>query len=185
MSDQVKKIVSKLTADKKKFSLMVGLIAVALLMWGRLLLKEVPRSATASPEQQVAGELLSGNSEAGGMSSYQRNVVYVEIPQSTNRDLFYLKRSIYVEDEKETGNGVSPGKSSAIPSDEQERIKAAATAFSGLRLETTIMGETPKALINGKLVGVGKNIAGFKVKQILSHSVVLERQGRDYRLDMH
>ena len=50
MSKVLKQTFRALTADKKKLSIVVVLLAMLLLLWGRLLLKRVPRTAVAEPE---------------------------------------------------------------------------------------------------------------------------------------
>ena len=54
MQDQLRQAWRQLTADKKKLGLMVGLMAVGLLLWGRLMLKQVPQVATADDGLAVA-----------------------------------------------------------------------------------------------------------------------------------
>lgn len=40
-----------LLADRKRLGLMCGVLTVGLLFWGRLLLKDVPKVATAEPAE--------------------------------------------------------------------------------------------------------------------------------------
>ena len=54
MQEQLQRAWRQLTADKKKLGLMVGLMAVGLLLWGRLMLKQVPQVATATDGSSVA-----------------------------------------------------------------------------------------------------------------------------------
>ena len=51
-----------------------------------------------------------------------------------------------------------------------------------LRLQTTVMGAKPRAVINGELVGEGDVIASFRVLRIEARRVVVEREG--IRLDI-
>ena len=51
MNEQLQKLWVTLKADKKKLALMALLISFGLLLWGRLLLKQVPQSAIAEPRQ--------------------------------------------------------------------------------------------------------------------------------------
>jgi hypothetical protein len=48
---------------------------------------------------------------------------------------------------------------------------------SQLRLQSTVMGGRPRALVNGQLLGEGDSIASFKVVRIESRKVLLEREG--------
>ena len=38
-----------LIADKKRLSMTLGLLAIGLLLWGRLLIKDLPKTAVADP----------------------------------------------------------------------------------------------------------------------------------------
>jgi len=46
-----------------------------------------------------------------------------------------------------------------------------------LRLETTMMGTKPKALINGQLVGEGEVVANFRVLKIEARRIIVGREG--------
>lgn len=46
-----------------------------------------------------------------------------------------------------------------------------------LKVQSTVMGASPKALINGELVGVGGVVASFRVAKIEPRKIVVEREG--------
>ena len=46
-----------------------------------------------------------------------------------------------------------------------------------LKVQTTVMGAQPKALINGDLVGEGDMVASFRISKIEARRVVVEREG--------
>jgi len=165
----------KLTADKKKLSLMVGLLAVALLLWGRLMLKQPPRTATAEPEPAAA---RSGYED---LSSFSLDTVYVDLPERLERNLFGLDPSAYENKPRNDEEAGVEDKSSPELADEQERIRETA---SRLRLRTTILGQAPRAVINGRALAPGETIEGFVVLEIRAREVVLEREGRRIRLAM-
>jgi hypothetical protein len=48
---------------------------------------------------------------------------------------------------------------------------------SQLRIQTILMGENPRALINGELVGEGDVAASFRVLRIEARRIVVEREG--------
>jgi hypothetical protein len=48
---------------------------------------------------------------------------------------------------------------------------------SQLRIQTILMGENPRALINGTLVGEGDVAASFRVLRIEARRLVVEREG--------
>jgi hypothetical protein len=99
MSAQTNQFLASLTADKKKLSMMCLLLMVGLLLWGRLLLKHVPRSAIADP---AVPALASAGSAPGAAGSPQpsaedavRPVVEVDLPKAPGRDLFALDGTRY------------------------------------------------------------------------------------------
>lgn len=50
MSQQLRKLGDVLAVDRKKLFVLVAMVLVAMLLWGRLLIKQVPRSAIAVPD---------------------------------------------------------------------------------------------------------------------------------------
>ncbi|MCC7351863.1 MAG: hypothetical protein IT446_14985 [Phycisphaerales bacterium] len=46
-----------------------------------------------------------------------------------------------------------------------------------LRLQSTIMGQKPKAMVNGKLVEEGDVVEGFRVLKIGARGIIVERDG--------
>ena len=79
-------------------------------------------------------------------------------------------------------------KSLALQADQRDKrenqqanyIKAAAQ----LKLQSTIMGPQPKALVNGELVGEGDVVAEFRVQKIEARRVIVEREGIRLEIQM-
>ena len=79
-------------------------------------------------------------------------------------------------------------KSLALQADQRDKrenqkanyIKAAAQ----LKLQSTIMGPLPKALVNGELVGEGDVVAEFRVVKIEARRVIVEREGIRLEIQM-
>ena len=59
-------------------------------------------------------------------------------------------------------------------------IKAAAE----MKLQSTIMGPQPKALVNGELVGEGDVVAEFRVVKIEARRMIIEREGIRLEIQM-
>ena len=57
------------------------------------------------------------------------------------------------------------------------RISSIRIAAEALKLESTIVGPTPGAIVNGQMVREGSNIAGFRVLKIEARQMVVEREG--------
>lgn len=53
-----------------------------------------------------------------------------------------------------------------------------------LKLQSTIMGPLPKALVNGELIGEGDVVASFRVLKIEARRVIIEREGIRLEIQM-
>lgn len=176
MKEQLNNFVEQLTADKKKLGLIVVLVAVGLLMWGRLLLKQVPQTASANDGPEVAVE--TGNSSDA--LDTKRSLVSLDIPQSLQRDLFLLDPSRYSPTSNKNDDD-DDQKSLSLSTDESLQT-AVVNAARGLQLQSVTLGDVPAAFINGRLVRVNGEIDGFKLLHCDERSAVLIRQGIKVRI---
>jgi len=171
MSASLKRLVKRMTANRKQFGFMVALVVVALLMWGRLLLKDVPRSAVASP-----GKSASKTPEAPELAdplSASRPEVVFQLPEPNPRDVFRLNPGEFARVEKP--NVIAAPNLTPEKSDEARRAEMSAK-LKDVKLQSTIMGERPAALINDRLFHEGSQpVPGFTVTRITQHSVFLKR----------
>lgn len=182
MSEMTHKVIGQLTADKKKLGLMVGLLAVGLLLWGRLLIKDVPRTATAEPTAKVvAAEPVSAR--ALEAESGPAVTVVVDLPGSLTRDMFALDTSVYPKAKNGEESSV-PAKAPIETPDKAYRVAKATEAARGLTLEGVILGDDSRVIINGQLLQEGQQIEGLTVYRIENRKVVLEMDGVYVRLGM-
>jgi hypothetical protein len=170
-----------LTANQRKVSLMIGLVGVGLLLWGRLLFKDVPRTALADPTDQAAASPAAPEARRAG-----RPVVRVVLSPRLERDLFALDARYYPA---RRGNPASieavtppaPDKFAPQTTDVQQQVL---DARHGLVLQTTILGDRPRAMINGQVMSPGDKIGGFTLRKVLPRGVILEMNGIEVRLEM-
>jgi hypothetical protein len=177
-----------LMADRKKMGIMVTLLAVALLLWGRLLLKRVPQTAVADPAIiqaiEAAREQASDKEDELTPQAFQRRVVIVDIPTFVTRDLF-APDGRDASSQVDEGNTATEEKSVENPADkDHQRRMAVRAAATGLTLQMTVEGDKPLALINDKLVGTGEPINGFTLIRVGGRWVLLEMNGIFVRLEM-
>ena len=66
----------------------------------------------------------------------------------------------------------------------QVLIENLARQASQLRLQSTIMGASPKAVIDGDLVGEGDVVANFRVLKIEPRRIIVEREGIKLEIQM-
>lgn len=186
MSPNMEKAIKQLTADKKKLSIVVVLLAVMLLLWGRLILKKVPKTATAKPAKVTSVEPDKKPEVKVTPKLDTEHVVYVDLPTSMTRDLFafdptgYPKSVSDVDDSERNPERKSDSDSSDVD-DTADRIKK---ALRGLTLQTTILGARPRAVINGQVLSPGDTIEGLTVREVHARGVVLELNGRRFKLEM-
>lgn len=189
MSRILKQLKRDLLADKRKLGLGVSLVAVALLLWGRLLLKDVPRTAIADPkpERRVAAAPPELKPPAGPKVETQREVV-VPLPRGGGRDLFAWDERFYPEAFPEPEKVSGADKSGSDPVDQNQQRREARRAVlaeaASLSLQSTMLGERRRALIGGVLLERGQSIRGFELIEVRARQVTLVKAGVEITLEM-
>ena len=144
----------------------LGLAAVGLLLWGRLILKEAPRTATADgPAYAWTQNVVPPDGESGPITA-EAPVTGVK-PGKLG---------------KNADRGGSRSKSESMGSDDSGQMQAAQTAAAELNLQGVTTGKVPVARIDGRLIRVGDTIQGFTLTACEGQSVTLERAGHVFRL---
>lgn len=171
MSQSLPKFVRRMMANRKQFGFMLALVVVALLMWGRVLLKDAPRTAVADPEAtpQAVQTLPPGATEP----ATKRTTVVVEISDQSSRNLFNLKSDEFAKVERPN---VIPSPNLVPEKSDEARRAELSAKLKDLKLKSTIMGERPAALMNDRLFHEGSEpVPGFTITRITQHSVFLKR----------
>jgi hypothetical protein len=79
-------------------------------------------------------------------------------------------------------------KSMALQADQRDKRENLIANFKDeaakLRLESTMMGPEPKAMVNGDLVGEGSVVANFRIVSIEARRIIVEREGIRLEIDM-
>jgi hypothetical protein len=175
MSSSLQRTWKKLTADKKRFGLMVSLLVVGLLMWGRLLLKQIPKSAVAQPgANQTEPEDMAG---VDGFRLDGRKTVSVSLSDVSERNLF----SLHDTDYKKMAEKSVPvaDKPNLPPKKTENEIRAEFRTqlqeqVAGLSLKTVVLGANPQALINDRIYPMGgQPLPGFVISKVTSRTVTL------------
>jgi hypothetical protein len=71
-----------------------------------------------------------------------------------------------------------------VKKERQILVENLARQASQLRLQSTIMGAAPKAVIDGGLVGEGDVVASFRVLRIEPRRIIVEREGIKLEIQM-
>lgn len=178
----------QLLADKRKLGLIMALMLVGLLLWGRLLLKNVPRTAVAVPDNAVAQQAPGPDSGAEALSHPLRPVVRIADFGPVTRDLFKFDPVFYPSISGSSVDMGSAGKSGDDPTDEQQQQMARELAVralaSALTLQTTMLGDPNRAMINGELLEEGQVIQGFSLRKVDLRRVTLVKDGIEVVLEM-
>ena len=182
----------ELRRDKKKTLIMMALGLVAAVMAGRLIVGRLGPSKASASQQVVATAQIampfSSSSAAGGSAEQaqaRRRDQYIEkIKSGITRDLFhYAPEAFPLTDREKVEVGAPKGTTPAPVDDKaiQEKVNdllqaRARSLAGGLKLQSTIIGSTPMAIINGRLLRVGQKIAQFTVTSVTNRKCVLETE---------
>ncbi|MAE60593.1 MAG: hypothetical protein CMJ49_04450 [Planctomycetaceae bacterium] len=176
-----------ITADKRKFGLVCTLMCVALLLWGRLLMKDVPLTATADDPTapSIAGAVPTPPADSA-LEGWP--VVHVDLVDEVSRDLFRPDPRYFQTEPEEDALSDDSGKSGPESDDEQDIARARQAvvreAAQSLSLQSTIHGNVSQALINGQLVSPGQSISGFTVVRVDERRVTVIKDGVEIVLEM-
>jgi hypothetical protein len=174
-------IMKSATADKRKLSLMLALLCLGLLLWGRLLIKDVPRTAEA--DGLAVASTVAVTPVTSTKEQTVRPLVEVSLTRQPHRDPFEINEEGYEKVERPKVVVAAP-KSEPKQADEPDIKSLVNKAAANLKLQSVMLGDKPRALINGELVSPGQRIDGFEVKQIRNRQVTLEKSGIVIVLDM-
>lgn len=185
MKKKLRRLWRQMTADKKKFGIMVTCMAVGLLLWGRLIfIENVPRVATADPTQSgSSGETLASASADSAAILKPLPEVAVALSEDLTLDLFAFRYSRYkpVPSRDIGRDGVQ---SDGLADDEQVRSEQLLELARELQLQSVIQGSVPMAVINGRVLRVGDSIEGFEIASFGPRSAKVTREGKSFVLRM-
>lgn len=179
MNQLIRDYIAELKGSPFKSGAVAILLATGLLLWGRLLLKEVPRTASAWQAASAVAENDTTNTRSNTRSD---GGVALAPPPPLTRDLFELDPSRYrrTQLEKESPTGEKLGELSP----EDSIREAVVSAARELTVHSVVEGEEPIVFINRKVLRAGDIIEGFTVLKIEPRSVILEREGIRVRLGL-
>lgn len=147
-------------AKKKQIIALAVLLTVLAVIWLSAALKDTPSAASGTPVSAPKPAAVNSASPVSDVRSAQRLQVQVQWPAMLIRDPFGFDEDEY--DQQQT-----------------ERPRIDQSAFE---LQGTILGDDPRALINGQAIRIGGTIRGAIVKKIEHGHVIIEIDGVDVRL---
>ena len=187
MKTKLNRMWRQATADKKKFGVLVTMVAIGLLLWGRLiLLEDVPKIATADDPNNPAQTAQTPDgqaTEAGDSAPVMPPLPSVEVALSEDLtlNLFAFRHNRYkpLPSEESEGNGAQL---SGLTDDERKRELV--ELARSLRLQSVIQGNSPATVINGEVLRVGDSIEGFELVSFNDRSAILTREGLKFKIKM-
>jgi hypothetical protein len=194
------KVTAALKSDPKRTGILTILGVVLLGMWGKMLIggKTGPTPAAAMTVAQAADpvSVISRRTSRNSDNSKLLEWVATPMPTSLQRNLFAINFDSFPKDPNAPTAPVVPSlpvegfwdqlaKSMQAQTDEkisrETRVAEIVEAAGGLRLQSIVMGASPKALVNGGMVGQGDVVASgstsFRVLKIEARRIVVEHEG--------
>jgi hypothetical protein len=195
------RLAAQARSDPKKATVLAVLVVVMGVMWARLVGGSAagPRAATASDVAAArsgaagptgAPDVLrgAGPANARALASLQEWVRKPIVPLS--RNLFVVNYDYFPQDGSKPAPLRAPhgdgfwdqvAKSMTQRADQKRErevlVENLRLQAAQLKVQSTVMGASPKALINGRLVGEGAVVASFRVSKIEARKIVVEREG--------
>jgi len=180
----------ELRRDKKKTIIMTGLVLVAAVVGGRLFVSSIgPGDASASSPEASTAEVATSSSDGASARRAQqelvarRNEYIAGIKPGITRDLFKFTPEAFALSKPQKPKVVTqqaptePAKPKMSFWAKWDKIRALARQRArALKLQSTIGGSPPAAIINGKLVCVGRRIGGFTVVSISARTCEIETE---------
>lgn len=194
----LRRIWIQVASDRKRFGLLCGVIAVALLLWSRIIIiSNVPRTAVADDEsesEEVASHLLGDL--AASENDASSGVTHITLERRPRRDPFVISNEHFPKPQSIDTTGEEQDKSAREPAEDAEAREARITArlrelVEGLSLEAVMSGPPPIALIDGEsyrvgdAVPAGANGTHFTLVEVGQRKVVLQFQERRLTLEMN
>ena len=197
------KLVAQAKADPKKATILGVLSVIMIFSWYRMAASggDSSSSSSAGPARASAsvmpvragGSLLPDNLRAptGVSATVQALLEWQRRPIAPlSRNLFVINYDFFPQDGSapaavhvQQGDGFWDhiAKSMTLRADQKrerevlvENLRAQALQ---LKLQSTVLGASPEALVNGQLVRVGDVVASFRVTKIEARRIVVEREG--------
>jgi hypothetical protein len=187
------KLVAGFRASPGKSSTVTGLAVILVIVWCRFFFGGHTPASASGATAQTASESLEPSS--GSMASHAAGETdslqqWARQPiRPLVRNPFAIPLDLYPRDTASAADNASSqtgywdlvGKSMSSRADQQEQrqilIDNVRIAAASLKLQSTVMGAHPGAMVSGTMVREGDNISGFRVVSIEARQVIVEREG--------
>ena len=182
----------QITADRRRFGILCAMCLVGLLLWARIIISKLPRTAVADEEAQASQAQGSTARDSDNKESGPRTVSLWQTPR---RDPFLIGDEYYPRPTNIPSLNAETGKSGPEHADDPQHAEARYVEYlraevAKLELEAVMTGN-PMAVINGRMYRPGSNVSppgnkelSFQLVEVSERSVILEVEGRRFTLVM-
>jgi hypothetical protein len=187
------KLIAGFRASPGKSSTVTGLAVILVFVWCRFIFGgHTPTAASAASalisdsQETTSGSLATAHvtGDPDSLQQWARQPIrpLIRNPFAIPLD-YYPRDSSAVADKAsaQTGYWDLVGKSMSSRADQQEQrqilIDNVRIAAASLKLQSTIMGAHPGAMVNGTMVREGDTVSGFRVLSIEARQIIVEREG--------
>ena len=191
MKKKMRRLWRQVTADKKKFGILVTVFAVGLLLWGRLiLLEDVPKIATAT-DPTTEGQPAQADPGAAPPPAPEAAPQIQALPEVQTRlrdrlalDLFAFRYDRYNRIPQEETPPITVEDPDPAVDEDVRRRELQEDLVEHHELQSVILGDRPRIVVNGRLYRVGDSFDGFEIVSFTDRSATLTRDGLTFRLEM-
>jgi hypothetical protein len=180
--------------DPRKVSAVAGLSLVMAVLWGRMLMTGPGPATAGTPQASGTLVLPKKPPAASGSPADVALLQWLDTPRPVvARNLFGIDTEAFPKPVPAANTGRADssepaGKSGGSGADDhseqlaEDANKAEAAKF---KLESTLLGLHPLAVVNGQLVGEGDDLGSFKIERIQARRVTLvhDQQRIDLTMD--
>jgi hypothetical protein len=180
-------------ADPAKAAVLLVLVGVMVVLWVRAMGNYAPAPARASIAYQVTdADRTIAAAAAGPHATSSALAEWMRAPIGPmERNLFSVKLDYFRQDASvprpaprasgDEGFWDQLAKSMADQADQRKQrqilIENLQYQAAQLKMQSTLMGSQPRAMINNSLVSEGDVVAGFRVLKIEARRIIVEREG--------
>jgi hypothetical protein len=205
-NNPLEKLIRAAKADPRKAGVLAVLVAVLGTMWVRMAASDGARgpSPASAATAAASDKQVTARARAAGRGGAAKSVNGAALAEWRNAPVSPIVRNLFIVQldhfahEGPTRvaaiNRVDDGfwdelaKSLSSQADHnkqrQIRIENALRDADRLQLQTIVMGASPKAVIDGEMVGEGSVVAGFRVSRIEARRIIVEREGIKLEIPM-
>jgi hypothetical protein len=204
-NNPIAKLVEAAKADPKKAGVLAVLVTVLGTMWVRMALQggagpQVAGAAMATSSDNEVADRLAAAGRGGAVNPTSLAALAEWRTQPVSpivRNLFIVQLDQYAHEQGRQAvpvtraddgfwDELAKSLTSRADQNKQRQIRIDNTVRDAekLQLQTIVMGASPKAVINGEMVGEGSVVAEFRVSRIEARRIIVEREGIKLEIPM-